>query len=232
MMGCVAYYSMLKIEEAMSNIRKHVVQFTGFNLKNVNISGANHKTKVLIRKNMGMLEDDSIFKLSTKEIYQNVMSIPWVKSAVVQKYLPNVINVKIEERIPIAIFQHNSIFSLIDADGILIEEIKLFSKDLPVVSGDNANKEVGGILKVISNFEVVKKNLETITFLRGRRWDIVVSGIKVKLPETNINEALDTLSTILKNGAINKNTAKSIDLRIPGNIIISGLKIKNRKSVV
>jgi cell division protein FtsQ len=230
--ACVVYYSLSKIEEILSDTCEYVVQLAGFKLKNVNISGANYKTKVLIRKNFGMLENDNIFKLSTKEIYKNVMNISWVKSAIVQKYLPNVVNIKIEERIPIAIFQHNSVFSLIDSDGVLIEETKSLPRNLPLVSGEKANKKIENILKTISNFEIVRKNLETMTFVRERRWDIVVYGIKIKLPEKNIDEALDILSILLKNGLINKNTAKSVDLRISRDVIINGLKIKNRKNTV
>ena len=92
------------------------------------------------------------------------------------------------------------------------------------------------MLSIIDKFYVVKKKLNSLSFVRNRRWDLIVSsGIIVKLPEENIEHALEILSIILKEYNINRNTVKYIDLRIPENIILGGMKLKsesiNKKTV-
>ncbi|MDR0942015.1 MAG: cell division protein FtsQ/DivIB [Holosporales bacterium] len=223
-----AYFSLDKIEKSCLALLDGSAKFMGFYIKDINIIGTSNNVAALIKNKLGVSKNENIFKLSKNEIYENVLKVSWVKSAVVQKNLPNVINIIVKERVPIAIFQHDSVSVLIDEDGTFIEHMTERPEKFPIVCGENANKKAKDILAVVSKFEIIKNKLEALIFVRERRWDIVVSGIKVKLPEQDIDKALETLSYILKNDRVKKNVVKTIDLRTPNNIVLNGLKLKNK----
>lgn len=225
------YFSLNSIGSFFSKLLMLPSNIPGFEIKTISISGANAKTSNLIRKNLKISENENIFKLSTEEIYKNIREISWVKFAIVRKNLPNGLNIKITEAVPIAVFQQKSQSTLIDSDGVFIENIKAKPLGLPLVSGINSNKNVKSILDLISNFDDIKNNLESLSFIRERRWDISVSGIKIKLPEKNMEKALEIFSIIMKSGKINKNTARIVDLRVPENVIINGLRLKREANV-
>ena len=230
--GSGIYFSFNYIYNFLAYIHNSMSQITGFSVEHINISGANKKTQKLIFENIGITKGEGVFKLSTQEIFSNISKITWIKSLVVQKILPNSINIKIEERTPIAIFQNGSDAVLIDEAGNFIEKIKTRYLGIPIISGENANVNVKYILDLISKYKDLRDNLDSLTYIRERRWNIVLSGIKVLLPETEIEKALEVLSIILKTGKINKNTVNQIDLRTPENVIFSKLKLTNKSSLI
>jgi cell division protein FtsQ len=129
--------------------------------------------------------------------------------------------------------QKNSTLYLIDEDGKLIEEIRENPWRFPIVLGDEANTKAHQILQLIRKFQFLRNKLESLILIRDRRWDISLDGLKIKLPEENVEHSLEILSIILKTPKINKTTVKSIDLRNPELIVFEGLKIiKDKQNVV
>ena len=226
------YFILPRIESTLCCLGDTLIDISGFKIKRIEISGASPKVSKLIRKKLQLSENnDSIFKKSSREIYTNVEKVSWVKSAIVRKNLPNIVKIDIVEAVPIAVFQHDAKSILIDGDGVFIEEVTEKPAGLPLISGLNANMKARQILDTISKFNEVNSRLETLSFVRERRWDISVSGIKIKLPEKDLEKALEVLTIILKSEKFNKNTIRLIDLRIPDSVIMNGLKIKKALSV-
>lgn len=225
------YFSFSYIKLSFNKYCDFVSDISGFKIKKIEIIGGSPRVASMVRDSIQTNEGESIFKKSSAELYMNVKKIPWVKSAIVQKSLPNIVKLKITEATPIAIYQHNSKSTLIDEDGNFIEDVKEKPAGMPIISGINANKKAKEILGVIVKFEELKERLEILSFVRERRWDMTISGVQVKLPEKNLEDALDVLSILMKSGKINKNTVDSIDLRLPQSVVISGLKIKKATRV-
>ena len=203
------------------------IKSSGFVVESINISGTNSSTETLVRTSLSLNTGDNIFKLSSNEIYDNIKKISWVKQAVVRKILPNTIDINVESKIPMAVFQHDSIFTLVDENGEFIENLSVLPQTLPIITGKNANLKFASLLNTISKYELVKKNLSSMTFVRERRWDIYVcGGIQVKLPDENLTAALDILSKIIDKNKFSGRNVESIDLRIKDNTIIKGLKVR------
>ncbi|MDR0744844.1 MAG: FtsQ-type POTRA domain-containing protein [Holosporales bacterium] len=205
----------------------------GLTLNTIKITGANSRTEKLIINNLNFKKGDNIFKFSTDEIYTKIKQIGWIKEAIVKKLLPNTLQIKIVQRTPIAVFQHDSILTLIDSEGTFIEDIKTMQQRLPIVVGEDANIYAGPVLSSIFKYENINKELCSMVFVRKRRWDLFIcNGIQVKLPDNNIEKSLNILEDLLKQKKLNNKIVKSIDLRIPTQIIIKGLKPKNNHNVV
>jgi cell division protein FtsQ len=179
--------------------------------------------------NIGLEKGDSIFKLSVQEIYDIIMNDSSIHAVIVKKKLPNSIIVCVTKKLPIAIFQHDNKFSLIDVDGSYIDDVTTKTPKLPIAVGEDANLHVKSMLDIIGQYDVISSGLESLVYIRKRRWNIVVSGITIKLPETNVGQPLNTLTHLFRQANINKKTVKNIDLRVLDSIIINGLKIKEKK---
>ncbi len=221
------YCSRHIIKNFFNTTCEKIVRNTGFNLTKIDILGASPRIKKMIREKIIVKTNDSTLSISSSEIYNRIMDIPLVKRAIVKKWLPNIIKIEIEEAKPIAVYQHDAKSILIDSDGKFLEEVSARPAGLPLVSGINANKKVQSILDDISKFSDIMSKLDALSYIRERRWNIIIAGVKVKLPADNVTNALTTLDTLIKNNKLNKNEVCSVDLRLPGQIILNGLKLRN-----
>ena len=222
----MVYLAMIKVGCLRDMMSTQIANISEFKLKRLEITGASPKVMKIIRSHIRSCEGNSIFNTSKDEIYNHITNISWVKSALVKKRLPNIIAIKITEAVPIAVYQHNAKSILIDSDGQYLEEVTAKPVGLPLVSGKNANKMVSQMLSIISKFSDIKERLEILKYVRERRWDIAVSGVKIKLPENNVEKALELLNCFIKDDRTSINDINIIDLRINGQITINSLKSK------
>ncbi|MDR1234321.1 MAG: cell division protein FtsQ/DivIB [Holosporales bacterium] len=221
------------IKQWASNLIDMMLGSAGFIVKTIDVSyidddGNRCPINPRDELNLGIEKGESIFKLSAHDIHTSIMKDSSIHKAIVKKKLPNSIIIYITKKIPMAIFQHDAKFSLIDENGTNIEDVSVKTSKFPIIVGEDANLHAKSIMDTIKQYDIVNKGLETLIFIRKRRWNMVVFGMNIKLPETNIDKTFDVLSGLLQQENINKKTVKSIDLRVPGNVIIDGLRMKGR----
>jgi cell division protein FtsQ len=131
--------------------------------------------------------------------------------------------VRIDERVPIAIFQSKYKLYLVDADGVVLEHDGIGNFDnLPIVLGDGAEKEAVHLLYCLDKFPLLRKQLVFAQRVGKRRWDIRINrGIIVKLPERSIQQALSILSELSDSEGFFSDNIKLIDLRMLDRVIVS-----------
>ena len=203
------------------------IRIANLRVNQLDITGASPKVSEMIRHRLRINSNTSILDVSTKEVYNKVISIAWIKEAIIKKHLPNILQIQITETTPIAIYQQDGRSVLIDKDGKFLEEVQTKYRQLPLVSGLNAPSQVAAILNIIKNYPNVYAHLEALTYVRERRWDLTVAGNKVNLPEKLETVALDTLDRLIQSGKLNEASGGQIDLRFAGQIIMNGTKIRN-----
>ena len=195
------------------------LRFLCFSIDEININGCSQRVKKLITKELGISKNDIIFKLTKEQIQKNIEKVSWVTSCYVKKILPNIIDIHITEAEPIAIFQEEGKNWLIDKSGKKLETVIGRYNDLPIISGSKSNITIFKMLKTISAFPEINKNIETMTYIRERRWDLNISGIKIKLPEEDVDKSLYIVDLLLKNKKITKEKFTQIDLRNHENVV-------------
>ncbi len=217
------------ILQLWNNVSNTFIDLTGARIKTIIVIGASPKVEKLIIEKLGIKPGDSIFKVSTTSLLNNLINIGWIKDVSIHKILPNIIKIQVNERLPIAIYYHNKTYTLIDKDGHFIEDVTV-NPNLPLVSGIDANLNIFKMLQILDKYSSIKKELHSVIYVRQRRWDIILNNkITIKLPSCNdslMYKSLNTLNKLLKQPNI-QNSVVSIDMRIPSNIIIQGLKPKN-----
>ena len=83
-----------------------------------------------------MSEGDNILAINMTEMKDRINKLPWIKSARIERHLPNKISLTLVERTPMARWQTNKMLELIDIHGDVIPRVDLarFS-NLPIIIG-------------------------------------------------------------------------------------------------
>jgi cell division protein FtsQ len=192
----------------------------GFSLDEVYVYGRNHTESQRLLEQVNLQKGDPILKYSPEEIRQNIKKIAWVKEVSVQRLLPDTIHISIEERVPVALWQHQQKHYLVDAEGVVLSDQNIQNyAHLPVVVGLDAPRHAAELFALLDAEPDLKKRVSAVVWVGERRWNILLDKtIEVKLPETDPKGAIQRLVKVLKNEKLDFSQIKSIDLRQPTQI--------------
>ena len=153
-----------------------------------------------------------------------LLSIGWVRDARVSRRLPDTIAIDIVEREPAAIWQNRGRLSLIDAEGAVLDEVRLDAMpDLPLVIGPAANTQAAALTRLLATAPAMQGMMAGATWIGGRRWDVrFQSGEVLALPEGEAAAAkalakfarMDASAGMLGKGLVR------FDMRLPGKMYI------------
>lgn len=194
----------------------------GLKVEEIMVTGRVYASAQKILSAIHLTRGDPILSRSVYEIQASLEEVSWIKKAHVQRRLPNVLYVSIEERQPIAIWQHQKVHYLVDAEGVVIsaENISQF-KQLPVVVGGDAPLHVPQILRILERFPEVRKQVTALVRVGARRWNLrLKNALEVKLPETKPEEALARLSLLIQQNKIDPSEMATVDLRVDNQMIM------------
>jgi hypothetical protein len=102
----------------------------------VDVRGSHFLSEGEIRQLMGPAVGENILGLDLEALKSSLRSSPWVADATVRRTLPDTLEVKIRERVPLALAEADGLY-LMDAEGTLIEVYgpRTAGFDLPIVRG-------------------------------------------------------------------------------------------------
>lgn len=158
-----------------------------------------------------------------------VEALPWVRSAVVARRLPDTIFVSIEEREPLALWQSGGQFRVIDDTGtVLTENGTAAFAHLPRVVGTDAPAHAPELLALLARVPTVGARVEAAVRVGGRRWDLRLdNGVTVRLPETGVDRALSRLASVEDEDGLIDRDIRSIDLRLADRLVIRTSPVAN-----
>ncbi|MBL8706179.1 MAG: FtsQ-type POTRA domain-containing protein, partial [Rhodospirillales bacterium] len=145
-----------------------------------------------------------VLALNPAAAKERLEQIPWVQEASVERRLPGVVHVRLVERVPMALWQHDGRFVLIDKHGAQIEteEVGRFAS-LPHIVGDNAGEAAGDLLRMLAAEPTLERRVVAAGRVGGRRWNLRLdSGIDVMLPADNAPAAWMQLAEIEREHAV------------------------------
>jgi len=190
----------------------------GFRVEEVVVQGRVNTGQQDLLKAMQIKRGDPILGMDLQQVRFRLEKLEWVRYATVVRRLPDLLQIKIEERHPIAIWQHHNQFYLVDDDGtaILTKNQHRHYGVLPLVIGEGAPQGSPEILALLNQFPNIQKNLQALSRVRERRWNLyLVGGILVKLADPSLKHGLKTLEMLLKEHRLAVDSVKELDLRTP-----------------
>lgn len=194
----------------------------GFAVSDILIEGRNQTDQAQILAVLEAQKGAPILGFDPQMALTKLQTLPWVKSGVVERRLPGTIFVRLKEREPMAIWQHDNQLKLIDRDGHVLRDVTANETlALPHVVGEGAEKHAADLLSQLANAPVVLGVTRAAVRVSDRRWDLhMVNGIVVKLPEEHAENALSQLSKLIQDQNILDRHIVGLDLRLPDRMIV------------
>lgn len=195
----------------------------GFKVKNVLVEQRQYTDADVLLALVNVREGDPLFSFNPSEAKTQIEKIGWVKSAHIERRLPDTIYIRLIERKPVALWHHDDTLSLVDRDGVVItnDGLERF-KDLPMVQGDGAPEKTAALMMVLEKTPQLRDMLDHAEWIDGRRWNLYLQDDRrIKLPEDNVQKAIDHIMMRQKDDQIlSKKAIIDIDARYPKRLIV------------
>ncbi len=167
-----------------------------------------------------------ILSFEPAEARAKLEKLAWVKTASVERWLPNTIYVRLTEREPLALWQKQGRLTLIDRDGVEIRgtDIGRFSQ-LPVVVGDDAPPHAAALVALLSTEPELAKRVSAAVRVGGRRWNVNLDmgdgrTVEAQLPELNPAAAWAKLAELERADGLLERNIVTVDLRLPDRLVV------------
>lgn len=207
---------------ALSDTRNAAANTFGFKITNVAITGRKQLTQDEILAVGGVNGRSSLLFLNAADVRDRLKSDPWIGDATVQKLYPGKLQIDIIERAPYALWQRDGRVSVIAEDGTVLEPfVASRFVSLPLVVGNGAETRAKDFLEMLAFYPHVRSQVKAIVFVGERRWNLrLTNGLDIRLPETNLNGALDTLTKLDKQDNLFSRNITAIDMRLPDRLTV------------
>lgn len=212
----------LTATERLATSTLEITRKSGLAIQTINLAGRTMTSAEDILDSLGVQAGDPILSFSPELARQNIEKLSWVKTARVQRKLPDTLFITITERKPYALWQYHQKLALVDEQGEVLERDNLAAfRAFKIVVGEEAAKHARDILPLLAAQPEINRITTAATLVGGRRWDLLLrDNITVKLPEKDAGLALARLADLQKKQALLDRQITAIDLRLPGRISV------------
>ena len=188
---------------------------SGFRIEQVSLSGEKELSRSTILALAGINENSSLLCLDASATRRTLAGNPWIAEAAVSKLYPGRLQIDIKERSPIALWQKDGRMHVIAADGTVLEEFAgMRYTGLPLVVGEGARIKARDFLTMLARYPLIRSEVEASVLVAQRRWNMrLKGGIDIKLPDEDVEEALQTLVTLDRNKKLLSRDILTVDLR-------------------
>jgi cell division protein FtsQ len=217
--------SALRAVAAGPGLRDRIGSLTaglGLRVRTIDIQGRVKTPQALLNAALGVVPGEPLLTYSVEAARARVESINWVAAATIERRLPDTIVVRLQERRPFAVWQHDGKFHLIDRDGQVVTDsnVAAFAKELPLVVGLGAPQEAAALEDALAAQPTIAARVAAAVRVGSRRWNLRLNnGIDVLLPEGAEPQALARLVQLQKEHAILDRPLQAIDLRLPDRFV-------------
>jgi cell division protein FtsQ len=219
------------IADAADSLHNAVIDASagfGFALDDVLVEGRTETEPSAILEALGVHRGDPVFGIDLADARDRLLQLPWIANASVERRLPDILYVRVTERQPMAIWQHERRFTVIDRNGRPLADATELARrgnrrmeTLPQVVGANAPQEVPRLLEMLDQFPLLRERVVAANWISDRRWDLKLdNGIIVKLPEGRAFTALRQLMELHANGRLFERDIVAIDMRQPDRMVV------------
>jgi len=210
-----------KLDALADGLARASVAF-GLSVQDVLVEGRTRTDPGRLLAAVGVARGDPIMAFDPQAARSRVAALPWVREATVERRLPSLIYLRIEERTPIALWQTEGRIAVIDETGEAIPGIapEAFA-GLTLVVGPDAPAHAAGLLRLLDSEPELRRQVVAAVRVGGRRWNLrFQGGTDVRLPETGAEEAWAQFARIEREHGVLQRDVDSIDLRLPDRLVV------------
>jgi cell division protein FtsQ len=194
----------------------------GFIVRDIFVVGRSATPKATLLRALAVNRGMPILAVDLEAARVRIQALPWVRHASVRRVLPDTVVVEIVERRPLALWQHEKKFALIDEEGqvILRNDVSAFSH-LMIVVGEDAASNASALVQMLAIEPDLMQRVKAAVRVGGRRWNLhFARGIDVKLPEADPEGAWRRLGEYQRRYGVLDKGIRTIDLRLSDRLMI------------
>jgi len=194
----------------------------GLVVTDIRVEGRETTDRETILAALGAGPGTPILAMSPRRAKEKLETLPWVRSAVVERRLPDTLYVRLVERKPLALWQHGGKLELIDHAGAVIPVTRLdrFAK-LPLVVGEGAASHAAELLDMLASEPDLASRVTAAVRVGDRRWNLRIdNAIEVLLPTDAPASAWAQLARLERSSAILKRDVQTVDVRLPDRLVL------------
>lgn len=220
-----------KASESLNEKWAIVAKDEGFLLQGILLEGRQNLDKKAIYDTIGAKVGDPISNVNAQQIQNRLEALPWVKAAAIERRLPDHLIIRIQERKPIALWQHDGRMDLLGEEGVMIPVPSLQPyHSLPQIVGMGADVHAPNFLHMLQKYKTIFPHTISLVRVAKRRWNLHLKNqVVVRLPEKNVEESLEKLKGLIEKKRILNSKVEIIDFRLPDRFVVRYKTGKQKK---
>jgi cell division protein FtsQ len=220
--GAIAGGHVADIVGWLKDARDQAANAAGFRIVAISLTGPKEVSREEVLTIAGVTGHASLLFLDAEAARTRLMANPWIADAAVLKLYPDRLQISVTERQAFALWQKDGTVNVIAADGTVLEPfVEDRYRGLPLLVGKGAERAGHDFLAVIDHYPDIGAALRASVFVAERRWNLrLEGGVDVRLPETNVEQALDRLVSLDREKKLLSRDIVMVDLRLPDRVTV------------
>ncbi len=210
------------IQAAIKDGADAAANAAGMRIATVSLSGQRQVSREAIFAAAGVTDRSSLLFLDVADARARLEAIPWIAEATVRKLYPDRLQITVTEREAFALWQQQGKVHVIAADGtVLAAKVEPRLATLPFVVGNGAAVKARDFLAVLDRYPAVRDQVRAAILVADRRWNLrLKNGIDVRLPDTDVERALETLARLHAEKNLLNRDITAVDLRLSDRLTV------------
>jgi cell division protein FtsQ len=220
--GVVAGGHLADVVAWFKDARDQAANAAGFRIAAIALTGPKEVSREEVLTTAGVTGHASLLFLDADAARTRLLANPWIADAAVFKLYPDRLQITITERQAFALWQKDGRVAVIASDGTMLEPfVEDRYLDLPLVVGKGAERQASDLLAVLDRYPEIRAQVRASVLVAERRWNLrLVSGIDVRLPESDVARALDQLVALERDKKLLSRDIVAVDLRLPDRVTV------------
>ncbi len=220
--GVLAGGHVAEIVDWLKDTRDSAANAAGFRIAAISLTGPKEISREEILTNAGVTGRASLLFLDAAAARTRLLANPWIAEAAVLKLYPDRLQITITERQAFALWQKDGRVSVIAADGTVLERfVENRYLGLPLVVGRGAQRQAKDFLAIVDRYPDIRSAARASVLVAERRWNLRLNnGIDVRLPEANVEQALDRLVALDRDKKLLSRDIVAVDLRLSDRVTV------------
>jgi len=220
--GAIAGGHVAAVTDWLKAARDNAANALGFRIAAVSVSGGSQITREQALALAGVTGRSSLLFFDAETARAQLLANPWIADAAVLKLYPDRLLITITERRAFALWQRNRQVNVIADDGTVLQPfVEDRYRGLPLVVGSGAERRAKDFIGLVDRYPEIRSALSASVLVAERRWNLrLTNGMDVRLPENDLQAALDRLVKLDHDKKLLSRDIASIDLRLPDRVTV------------
>ncbi len=205
------------IAEGIDAMRREIQERPEFMVTHLVINDASDIVAAEIRNRLQLTLPVNSFALDLEAMRREVEALDQVARAEVRLRTSGLLELRVSERVPVALWRSADGLALLDAAGVRAgwADARADHPELPLIAGQGADAQVSEAMMLFAAAEPIADRVRGLVRMGERRWDLVLDrDQRILLPETGALRALERAVAMHIAQDLLERDVSSVDLRL------------------